>query len=224
MKNECGPLVQGSKNDYQKPFTHRITIGENGEILYDCPFEIESDEDLKCYGITAEDCKTIKFGSSDPTRVWFFQTPNRRLADYQWTLMDSKHSRGYATARCMVPGKLKDFILCPDTNKCSQCPYGIKPEDKQPRTISWNKLIETGYEPEMGIPVEKQVLDKIEMEEFEQIMNAEDPRIWMAFAMKRFRNESAQAISKELKVSVPRVYQLLDKAYEIIRQNKELDY
>ena len=124
----------------------------------------------------------------------------------------------------MVPGKKKAYILCPDTIKCTQCPWGIKPEDKQPRTISWDRLIESGYEPAMGVPVEKQVLDKIEMEEFEQLMKAEDSRIWMAFAMKRFKNESAQAISKELKVSVPRVYQLLDKSYEIIRQNKELDY
>ena len=86
----------------------------------------------------------------------------------------------------MVRGKQKAYILCPDTIKCAQCPWGIKPEDKQGRTISWDRLIESGYEPAMGIPVEKQVLDKIEMEEFEQIMNAEDPRIWMAFAMKRF--------------------------------------
>lgn len=211
-------------NGTQKAFTHRTTIGEHGETLYDAPIIIESDDDLKCYGITEKDCKTIKFGSSDPTRVWFLKTDNLRFANDQWALMDTRHSRGYATARCMVPGKKKAFILCPDTIKCTQCPWGIKPEDKQARTISWDRLIESGYEPEMGIPVEKQVLDKIEMEEFEQIMNAEDPRIWMAFAMKRFKNESAQAISKELNVSVPRVYQLLDKAYEIIRQNKELDY
>ena len=211
-------------NGTQKAFTHRTSIGEHGETLYDAPIIIESDDDLKYYGITEKDCKTIKFGSSDPTRVWFFKTDNLRFAKDQWAMVDSLHSRGYATARCMVPGKLKDYILCPDTFKCTQCPWGIKPEDKQPRTISWDRLIETGYEPAIGISVEKQVLDKIEMEEFERIMKAEDSRIWIAFAMKRIENESAQAISKELKVSVPRVYQLLDKAYEIIRQNRELDY
>lgn len=211
-------------NGTQKAFTHRTSISENGETLYDAPIIIESDDDLKCYGITAADCKTVKFGSSDPTRVWFFKTDNLQFANDQWALLDTRHSRGYATSRCMVPGKQKAYILCPDTIKCAQCPWGIKPEDKQTRTISWDRLIESGYEPAMGVPVEKQVLDKIEMEEFEQLMKAEDSRIWMAFAMKRFKNESAQAISKELKVSVPRVYQLLDKAYEIIRQNKELDY
>ena len=210
-------------NNYQKTFRHGTSIGEHGETLYDAPIIIESDEDLKCYGITEKDCRTIRFGSSDPTRVWFFKTDNLQFANEQWAMMDTRHSRGYATARCMVRGKQKAYILCPDTIKCAQCPWGIKPEDKQGRTISWDRLIESGYAPAMGIPVEKQVLDKIEMEEFEQIMNAEDPRIWMAFAMKRFENETVKEISRMIKVSEPRVYQLLDKAYRIIRQNRELD-
>ena len=30
------------------------------------------------YGITEKDCKTVKFGSSDPTRVWFLKTDSAR--------------------------------------------------------------------------------------------------------------------------------------------------
>ena len=45
----------------------------------------------------------------------------------------------------------------------------------------------------------------------------------LSFAMKRFENETVKEISRMIKVSEPRVYQLLDKAYKIIRQNRELD-
>ena len=212
------------ENNYQESFKHRTTIREDGTILYDMPILIEHDDELQYYGITQADCITLKLGSSDSKRVWFCQTENRELAEYQWTYISTIHMQEFLSLRCIVPGKKKDFIRCPLNMKCSQCPWGIKPENKQSRTISWDRLIEAGYEPTTGIPVEKQVIDKIEMEEFERIMEAEDPRIWTAFALKRFEYESAKTISMELKISVPRVYQLLERANEIIRENREAEY
>lgn len=211
------------ENNYQESFKHRTTTREDGTILYDMPILIEHDDELQYYGITRADCKMLKFGGSAPMRVWIYQTDNRELAEYQWASIDLMHWRESMATRCMVPGKRGGMILCQTNEKCSQCPWGIKPENKQSHTISWDRLIETGYEPTTGIPVEKQVIDKIEMEEFERIMEAEDPRIWTAFALKRFEYESAKTISIELKISVPRVYQLLERAYEIIRENREED-
>ena len=44
---------------------------------------------------------------------------------------------GRTDTRCIVPGKQKPLIVCPECNKCSNCPFGRKPEDRQPRVIDY---------------------------------------------------------------------------------------
>ena len=100
------------ENNYQESFKHRTTIREDGTILYDMPILIEHDDELQYYGITQADCITLKLGSSDSKRVWFCQTENRELAEYQWTYISTIHMQEFLSLRCMVPGKKKDFIRC----------------------------------------------------------------------------------------------------------------
>ena len=83
------------------------------------------------------------------------------FAEYQWRYLDTQHSRGYASVRCMIPGKRKAFIKCPDTVSCATCPYKDK---KQSPIISWDGLAETGYEPVGSAPVDEQVGAKMEYE------------------------------------------------------------
>lgn len=101
------------------------------------------------------------FHGSEKVTVYFFKTENRSFAEYQWSYLDSQHSRGYASVRCMIPGKTKAFIKCPDTVSCTTCPYKDK---KQAPIISWDGLVETGYEPVGSAPVDEQVAAKLEYE------------------------------------------------------------
>ena len=56
---------------------------------------------------------------------------------------------------------------------------------------------------------------KIEYEEIRARMDAEDPRIALAFEGKELYGETVQEIADELGVSAPRVYQLIARAREI---------
>ena len=98
-------------------FKHRSYVGENGETLYDAPIEIKDKADMDNYGITIEDCRYLHFGASEKIRVYFFKTPNRAFAEYQWEHINNIHSSGYYSTRCMVPGQRKAFVRCKDTNK-----------------------------------------------------------------------------------------------------------
>ena len=196
-------------------FKHNCTLGADGEILYDCPMEIRDQQDLRNYGITWNDCKTLNFNGSAGVVVYFFRTTNRALADYQWTCLDTQHSRAYAANRCMVPGKRKAQIRCPDTNSCASCPYGRKPEDRQPAVISWNTLTETGYEPVSEDNAEEKALSRIQMDELKVIMDREDTRIWRAIELKERYGCPVNAIALDLNVSEPRVYQLIARAKAI---------
>ena len=103
-------------------------------------------------------------------------------------------------------------------------PVRVFPEEfKVAAIISWDALIEQGYEPEIIVPVETQVLRKIEMEEVRARIEAKDPKIWKAFAMKLIIGESAKTVARELGVSAPRVYQLVEEAKDFFRQYEAED-
>lgn len=178
-------------------------------------------QSLLCLRITWDDCRYLHFNGSQLMRVYFFKTKNRELAEAQWSYLDTLHSSGFASMRCMVPGRKKPFVKCPTTNSCARCPYGRKPEDKQAPVISLDGLLDDGYEPAPAESVEHRVLKKIEYEEIRARMDAEDPRIALAFEGKELYGETVQEIADELGVSAPRVYQLIARAKEIGRSYRE---
>lgn len=193
-------------------FKHNTTIGPNGEMLYDAPMEIKDQADLDAYGITWEDCRTLNFHGSEKVTVYFFKTENLAFAQYQWSYLDTQHSRGYASTRCMVPGKRKPWVRCSDTISCAECPYK---KEKRPPVISWDALIGTGYEPVESAPADEQAIANIEYQAIRAMMDAEDPRIARAFEMKELMGYKVEEIAAELGVSKPRVYQLIARAKAI---------
>ena len=87
----------------ESTFRHNTSIGPNGEILFDAPIEIKDQADLDNYGITWSDCRTLNFHGSDKVTVYFFKTENRAFAEYQWSYLDTQHSRGYARRQMHDP-------------------------------------------------------------------------------------------------------------------------
>lgn len=213
-------MTINDKAKSEAEFRHNTSIGQNGEILFDAPIEIKDQADLDNYGITWSDCRTLNFHGSDKVTVYFFKTENRAFAEYQWSYLDTQHSRGYASVRCMIPGKRKAFIKCPDTVSCATCPYKDK---KQAPIISWDGLAETGYEPVDSAPVDEQVGAKMEYEGIKAVMDAEDPRIAKAFEMKELQGYSVREIAAELNVSQPRIYQLITRAKAIGQEYRKIN-
>lgn len=214
-------MARTKKAGLAAEFKHGTSIGDNGEVLYDCPIEIKDKADLENYGIGWDDCKTLNFHGSEKMTVFFFKTENRALAEAQWSYLDTQHSRGYFSVRCMVPGVRKTFIRCRDTYKCSECPYGRTPETKQAPVISWDGLLETGWEPDSTESVEHQVMAKLEYQAIRTLMDAEDPRIAAAFEAKMLLGYSVKEIAADLGVSEPRVYQLISRAKAIGKQYRK---
>ena len=67
------------------------------------------------------------------------------------------------------------------------------------------------------------MLAKIEYQAIRALMDAEDPRIALAFEAKELYGDSVKTIAADLGVSEPRVYQLIKHAKEIGRQFRK-DY
>ena len=199
-------------------YRHHTSIGDNGQTLFDAPIEIRNQQDLNNFGITWDDCKTLNFHGSEKITVYFYKTENRAFAEYQWSYLDSQHSRGFASTRCMIPGQRKAYIRCPDTNSCARCKYR---DVKHSPVISLDSLIESGYEPAGTTPVDEQVGAKLEYQDIRAMMDSEDVRIAQAFELKELYGMKVKEIAKELKVSSPRVYQFLNRAKTIGLRYKE---
>ena len=101
------------------------------------PIRIVNKQDLKNYGITWKDCVRLHIGGIETVNVYMFKTDKPKLAKYFWNELNAEHHRNSRGTRCIVPGKQKPLIVCPECNKCSNCPYGRKPEDRQPRVIDY---------------------------------------------------------------------------------------
>lgn len=193
-------------------FKHRTSIGQNGEILYDCPIEIKDDEDLNNFGITWKDCRTLNFHGSESKTVYFYKTENRALAEYLWNYIDTQHSSRYRNSRCLIPGKRKAWIKCPDTNSCANCP---RRNNRKPHVVSRDALIEDGYEPAIEESVEESVCAKMELTELKRRMDRVDVRLYQAISLKEQYGLSVKDIAGKMGISEPRVYQLLAQVKEI---------
>lgn len=202
----------------EKEFRHNTSIGPNGELLFDCPIVIRGQADLDNYNISWKDCKTLNFRGSEKVTVFFMKVESRSLAEFMWASLDTQHSRGYASVRCMIPGKRKAYIRCPDTNKCSSCPHK---DSKQAPVISWDELIETGYEPAAAASPEEHSVTKSEYESIKSVMDSEDPHIAQAFEMKELLGYSVKEIAAALDLSEPRIYQLVARAKAIGREYRQ---
>ena len=193
---------------------------KDGCVNYYAPIEIEHSGQLETLNITWNDCRTWHIGSE---RVTVYLCPADE-ATYRFLLgeLRRKHRNGYRAVRCMVEGKLKPLIRCPESNKCSACPYGRKPEDREANIISWDGLIESGYEGEADNRMVEQLQAKLEYDEIRTLMDSKNPIIAQVFEMKERDGCSVSEIADRLHIKPRNVYYYLDRAKAIGKKyNKE---
>ena len=210
-------MAKKEKAEPVAEYRHHTSIGEDGQILYDAPVRIQSEADLDNFRIKRSDCRTLTLGG-ERILVYFVQVKDRTVADYMWASLDTEHSRGYASNRCMIRGKRKAWIRCPDTVSCATCPNR---DSKRSPVISLNGLVEVGYEPEFAEPAEDAAIAKKEYSELCAIMNAEDPRLAIVLELKVLHGESVAVIASRFGIGVSRIYQMLNRIKEIGQAYKE---
>jgi len=202
-------------NDAEQ-YRHCTITDSDGTVRYPCPIEIKTQADLDNYGVSSSACRKLHFGDSEEITVYFLPVESRELAEYQWRYLDTKHRRGFRDCRCWIPGKQKKWIRCPDINTCACCPFK---NQRKPSTISWDRLIASGYEPEAAPPAGEQATSNLACQKIFDMLSAEDIRIAKAVEMKLDGYKGIE-IAAELGISSPRVSNLMARAREIIENYK----
>ena len=190
-------------------------INDKGKQVYDAPIRIVNQKDLRNYGIMWKDCETLYVGGIEPMNVYMYETDDPKLADYFWKEINVEHHRNCRSTRCIVPGTLKPLIVCPECNKCSECPYGRKPEDRQPRVINYDvpeELMSNEGEEFSGM---NEAESEMVYDELIAAMNRKNPLIAEVFVRFHTYKLKAPEIAAELGIDNRTVYYLKEQGEQI---------
>ena len=180
-------------------------INAEGKHVYNAPIRIVDRTDLKNYGITWKDCESFYVGGIEAMNVYMYETDDPVLADCFWKEINVEHHRNCRGTRCLVPGTLKPLIVCPECNKCSECPYGRKPEDRQPRVIDY-EVPEDLMNNNDDFSTMNEAESEMVYDEIIAAMRRKDPLIAEVFTRYHTYDYDAPEIAAELGIDKRKVY------------------
>lgn len=203
----------------------------SGTEVFAAPVEIEKDPELRkmqfeCLGITWADCKTWRIGSE---KVIVHLTPaDKATHDMLLGELRDKHRDEYRKRRCLIPGVLKPLIPCPESNRCSECPFPECRDKHRANNLSWEQMIEKVYEGNDADAHEEpgyhQTEVRMELEAVCKVIDARNPLYAKAIIMKEYHGMSVEEIARKLHTTKRRVYFYLDEARKIGKQYTEENY
>ena len=152
-----------------------------GVEIFEAPIEIESADQLHAMGLTWEQCRTWYFGTK---RVIVHLTPSdeetyRFLRDE----LRARHRDEYRERRCMIPGKLKLLIPCPEKNSCKNCPYP-QHRDNQLPDLCWDDYATTFSEVAQPDPEFQRMADRATIADVIKAISAQNPKFAQAIVLK----------------------------------------
>lgn len=188
-------------------------LTRNGIAVYLAPIEIENRDQFVTLNITQDQCRTWHIGSE---RVLVHLTPADEQT-YHFLLgeLRARHRVEYRRKRCLIPGELKPLIVCPECNRCAECPFPEYRDQHQANELSWEELIGSGHE---GSEQSDDPDTKLTLEEVCKIIDAKNPKYTKAIVLKEYFGLSVAEIARELGTTERNVRFFIDEAKRIGRQ------
>ena len=102
----------------------------------------------------------------------------------------------------MVIDKRGKSIRCDERNRCSECPFGRSPENREPQEISWGEL--ERYKAESYDTTADEAMPRLGRQALIEKLKAADPRLATVFQMRQ-EGYDVPGIMTELNISKRRV-------------------
>ena len=203
MKTIGVPQPQGGKKvDPWKPnkevcpeYPYWTHYNEAGEIVYSVPMDVLNDIPVDEYDEEKYSYSFLPIPGGKAKRVWCYETTDRAIAFELRRDENTTHSQD---------------------RRHEEREHAMDEIKGDGESVATRGYTGPAREPQ----VEKFVLDKIEREELKVKMEAKDPRVWMVFSRKYYEGEDVSVLMKELDLSQPRIYQLLNKGKQIAAQHR----
>ena len=186
-----------------------------GVEVFEAPLEIESAKRLHDLGLTWEQCRTWYIGTK---RVTIRLTPSDEKS-YLFLLgeLRKKHRAEYRENRCMVPGKLKPLIPCPEKNSCQNCPYPECRDNRLPN-LSWDEYVETFGDVARPDPEFQRAEDRMVIADVIRAISAQNPKFAQAILLKEYYGLSVKEVAAKLHDTERNIYYYLAEAKRIGKQ------
>ena len=168
-------------------------------------------------GFPGENCRYVSFPSGKRALVGFIKTnikPNNDLVKDLWNSISRQLNEWHRNCRCQIPGKHGFLIRCPDSNKCSDCPFGVKAEDRQPTIINWEEPENITCYEEQDNPVMNEAETELELDAIIEAMKRKNSDIAEVFVRCYLHGYEVSEIASDLGMQERRVRYLLKQGEE----------
>ncbi len=218
-----------SNKDVDPDYPYYSRKAEDGTIYYSIPLEAPNDipvdrdapdEDKPKYSYLS------LFGGIN-VRVYFTETPDKSLAYRIRAMINTAHSqdRRYAERFTVVPDVLGDGANDGNhkisRNSCEEPDDAEELAGEEQETSEHDHGKKNGYQQHGWPTVEKQALDRIEIQAIRDLVKSTNPRCWEVFYQVKLYGEDAKAVADRMGISVPRIYQLLNRVTEIAKSYRK---
>lgn len=188
----------------------------SGKPVFAAPIEIESTEQMEALGLRREQCRTWQIGN---IRVTVHLTP----ADEETCLfllreLQRRYRHLTRQNRCLIPGRQKPLIRCPDGNRCSQCPFPQHRDGFSGAFLSLDSMIADGF----SFAQEDVCCLRLEQHEalraaFEAV-RAANPKYLRAFLLREYAGLSVGEIAGRMHDTERNVYYYISQAKRLARR------
>lgn len=224
MKIQNG-IAYPDGTDQAANFRHQTITGPNGETFFFAPVRVRNEDDLKTFRVEKDARWTLPFGKShDKIKVLYFLTESEEMSEDFWKKLNTEHSQEYRKRRCLVPGKQKPLIPCPDCNSCKKCPYPEYRDKHEMREIVYDEEIKVQRTRSTESPDFHKLEVKWKIQGACKKMDEQNPLFAKAIILKEYCGYSVKEISTMLHCTEYDVRYYLRRATEIGKEYKKEYY
>lgn len=211
------------KIDPQYPF--RTRMNEKGEIVYSVPLEAPNDIPAdESEGAMQYEYSYLPLPGGKRMRVCCWETTDREWAYRVRRMMNAAltQEHRYAKRFIAVPeivGNRKGDGNRKISRGMDDDTWDAPRESDQPAPVKV-----CGYEQREWPDVQKQVIDRIELEEIGELMNSIIPRLWQFFCRIRLYGAETRAVADELEITPQRLSQMISEVQAFARKYHQENY
>ena len=134
---------------------------------------------------------------------------------------DRRYSKRYTVVPVVLGDGLDDGNRKVNGTSSEEAEEAEEPTGEARESAEQDHGKQNGYEQHGWPDVEKQALDRIEIQAIRELVKNTDPRYWEIFYQVKLYGEEAKAIADRMGISVQRVHQLADKVREIAEKYRK---
>ena len=145
-------------------------------------------------GFPDENCRYVSFPSGKRALVGFIKTrikPSEALIKDLWNRINKQLNEWHRNSRCQISGKHGILIRCPDSNKCSDCPFGVKAEDRQLTIVNYSEPEELA----ISISELDGLENEMDLEAISKEITRKDPKAGRVFDLLAFHGYQLEDIA-----------------------------